>query len=556
MRSCRRSVCFLLLMDSKLPPRVGRAWRPIRWVVHFGPRCINRLVSQSPGWSAQGDQAKGSLLWLGVKGGHCPWGSLPAYRFRLASWQVPRLEIPEPNLSNQTVSSVVQPTVANPTVRNIEPETNTPTNSPCIANASDQTLRNSDKPLSNNSSSPVKRITKQSLENKKQEKKSNEWVKLKETKATKRARILAEKRDQVFSYSLPNRSPSREDFLKDSVKEGKNNDDDSLLKVYSSDDDMSTDRASGGVAILAATDIPTIPVTLNTNLQAVAIRIQTHSLITVCSLYLPPSECVSQTDLNNLIHQLPSPFIISGDLNGYSSFWGSSDSNSRGLQIEQFIADHNLCLLNSDEKTHFHLPTRTFHSVDLGICSPPLLPFLSLTVDNDLYNSDHFPLILTDSRHNPTSHFHPPKYIFNAANWQKFPSLANINSDIIKSSTIDQAIDYVVNVIIEAADNSIPKTSGMRRKQNKPLWNADCHQARKKQKKAWGVIRRHPSTANFINFKNKTKAEFRRIQRRSQRVSWRKFVSSINSKISSRQQWNKVKKSFRCLPIKCYFSFN
>ncbi|GBN27808.1 hypothetical protein AVEN_28108-1 [Araneus ventricosus] len=38
--------------------------------VYFGPRCINRLVSQSHGWSAQGDQAKGSLLGLGVKGGH------------------------------------------------------------------------------------------------------------------------------------------------------------------------------------------------------------------------------------------------------------------------------------------------------------------------------------------------------------------------------------------------------------------------------------------------------------------------------------------------------
>ncbi|GBN72926.1 hypothetical protein AVEN_5116-1 [Araneus ventricosus] len=63
MRSCCRSVCFQLLMDSKLPPRVGRAWRPIRRVVHFGPRCINRLVSQSHGWSAQGDQAKVANFW-------------------------------------------------------------------------------------------------------------------------------------------------------------------------------------------------------------------------------------------------------------------------------------------------------------------------------------------------------------------------------------------------------------------------------------------------------------------------------------------------------------
>ncbi|GBL92310.1 hypothetical protein AVEN_54316-1, partial [Araneus ventricosus] len=69
------------------------------------------------------------------------------------------------NINNQTISSVVQPTVTNPTVRNIEPQTNTPTNS-CIANASDQTRTNSDTPLSNNSSSPIKRIAKQSRETK------------------------------------------------------------------------------------------------------------------------------------------------------------------------------------------------------------------------------------------------------------------------------------------------------------------------------------------------------------------------------------------------------
>ncbi|GBN47768.1 hypothetical protein AVEN_181784-1 [Araneus ventricosus] len=78
-----------------------------------------------------------------------------------------------------------------------------------------------------------------------------------------------------------------------------------------------------------------VHVNLNTNLQAVAIRIQMQSLVIVCSLYLPPSERISQTDLNNLISQLPSPFIILGDLNGHSPFWGSTDSNSRGLQIEQ-----------------------------------------------------------------------------------------------------------------------------------------------------------------------------------------------------------------------------
>ncbi|GBN27818.1 RNA-directed DNA polymerase from mobile element jockey [Araneus ventricosus] len=303
-----------------------------------------------------------------------------------------------------------------------------------------------------------------------------------------------------------------------------------------------SDRASGGVAILAANYIPSMPLTLNTNLQAVAIRIQMQSLVTVCSLYLPPNDRVSQTDLNNLISELPSPCIILGDLNGHSPFWGSTDSNARGLQIEHLLADHNLCLLNSDEKTHFHLPTRTFHSVDLAICSPFLLPFFSLTVDNDLYNSDHFPLIIMDNRHNPTNSYRPPKYVLNAANWEKFTSLANINSETIKSSSIEQALSYIVNTIIEAADSSIPKTSGKRRKQNKPWGNAECQQAYKIQRKAWRIFRRYPTTQNFINFK-KSRAESRKIQRRSRRASWRKFISGITSTISSRQMWAKVKKA-------------
>ncbi|GBN14110.1 hypothetical protein AVEN_53002-1 [Araneus ventricosus] len=103
-----------------------------------------------------------------------------------------------------------------------------------------------------------------------------------------------------------------------------------------------SDRASGGVALLISEDIPSTTLHLNTNLQARAVRIHIQSLITVCSLYLPPNQRINQTKLNNLISQLPNPFLLLGDLNGHNPIWGSSDVNSRGLQIEQLISDHNL----------------------------------------------------------------------------------------------------------------------------------------------------------------------------------------------------------------------
>ncbi|GBM36161.1 hypothetical protein AVEN_31358-1 [Araneus ventricosus] len=65
--------------------------------------------------------------------------------------------------------------------------------------------------------------------------KSDQWQKVKETKAAKRARLLAEKRNQISSS--PSRSLTKEDFLKNSEKKKKTR---NVLSVHPSDEDMST----------------------------------------------------------------------------------------------------------------------------------------------------------------------------------------------------------------------------------------------------------------------------------------------------------------------------
>ena len=64
------------------------------------------------------------------------------------------------------------------------------------------------------------------------------------------------------------------------------------------------------------TSIPHSNVVFNTPLQAVAVRTTLHKTITICSLYIPPPDIVNSTELDNLIHTLPEPFIVLGDLNG------------------------------------------------------------------------------------------------------------------------------------------------------------------------------------------------------------------------------------------------
>ena len=47
------------------------------------------------------------------------------------------------------------------------------------------------------------------------------------------------------------------------------------------------EKARGGVSIIVNNNIPDKVISLNTNLQAVAIRLSLHSAVTLCSLYLP-----------------------------------------------------------------------------------------------------------------------------------------------------------------------------------------------------------------------------------------------------------------------------
>ncbi|GFT29403.1 putative RNA-directed DNA polymerase from transposon X-element [Trichonephila clavipes] len=252
----------------------------------------------------------------------------------------------------------------------------------------------------------------------------------------------------------------------------------------------------------------------------------------------------SSGSLRGAISQLPAPFNLLGEFNGHSPLWGHDDTNSRGRKIEQLISDHCLCLLNNDEKTYFHAPTRSFHSLDLAIGSPVLLPLLTFEVDQDLHNSDHFPLLVSHVNGAGSHDFVPPNYHFHRADWDKFTRLAIITGSMVQNRAVADAIFNVTEAIRNAADAAIPKTSNSPRKLCKPWWNTSCQQAKKEQRRAWGIFRRYPTTENLIAFK-RAKALARRIRRQCQRESWIQYVSSITSSTTSQQLWRKFKAANR-----------
>lgn len=63
-----------------------------------------------------------------------------------------------------------------------------------------------------------------------------------------------------------------------------------------------------------------------------------------------PQMKISDTELQNLIDQIPQPRLILGDFNAHNPLWGSTSQNPRGQTIENIITHNNLiCMMISHQ---------------------------------------------------------------------------------------------------------------------------------------------------------------------------------------------------------------
>ncbi|GBN19844.1 hypothetical protein AVEN_198111-1 [Araneus ventricosus] len=90
-------------------------------------------------------------------------------------------------------------------------------------------------------------------------------------------------------------------------------------------------------------------------------------------------------------------------------------------------------------RKHTSMNPLVHFSLDLAICSPALLPLLNFTVESDLYNSDHFPLIVSHADIGGAT-FSPPQFLFQRADWAAFSQLAEITETMVSAADITDAV--------------------------------------------------------------------------------------------------------------------
>ena len=134
-------------------------------------------------------------------------------------------------------------------------------------------------------------------------------------------------------------------------------------------------RPIGGTTILIKKTIPHEKLPLNTNLQAIAVRTTLYQTITICSIYIPPKHKLQKSEIDKIIEQLPTPFLILGDFNAHSNLWGNNQPNNNGKIIESILETTDICILNNGKDTYLHPSKGTTSVIDLSLSSPTISEF-------------------------------------------------------------------------------------------------------------------------------------------------------------------------------------
>ena len=124
------------------------------------------------------------------------------------------------------------------------------------------------------------------------------------------------------------------------------------------------DRPAGEAALLINQWVVHTELTLNSPIHATAATVTLNKTFTICSIYLTPNETITKPTLENIINQLPRPFLLVGDFNAHSPEWGDSRLDGRGKLIESLLADTDLILLNSKTPTFIHSAHHTTSAID------------------------------------------------------------------------------------------------------------------------------------------------------------------------------------------------
>lgn len=297
---------------------------------------------------------------------------------------------------------------------------------------------------------------------------------------------------------------------------------------------------SGGVAILLKImyRFREIDLGIFPGISYIGVQILANNFsITVVSLYIKPKTKITYNEWNRFFSSIPKPFVVGGDFNAHHNSWGCSGCDNLGINLLQAIEENDLLLLNDGSPTYIGYSNKQPSAIDLTICSNTMERFFRWQVLEDLYGSDHLPIVIDCDLKVPEiiiKNFR--KWNVEKAEWLNFHKKSE---ELFKSSD-HLSYEQIVQYITSAAESSIPRYKDVKnRKKGKFWWNTKCEEAAKERKILFKIYRNNPIKENLLNYK-KQDAKTKKIIKETKRESWREYCSELNKNVPIKNVWQNI----------------
>ena len=128
--------------------------------------------------------------------------------------------------------------------------------------------------------------------------------------------------------------------------------------------------------------------------------------------------------MNELIDQLPQPFMMVGDMNAHNPMWRDSRLDTRGRMIERIMAHNNLVCLNIEGPTYYRPSDQSSSTIDLTLISSNIALEYRWMRNKEQHGSDHYPIHIT--KYIQREEQPEEKWKLQEVNWEKYGEIASI----------------------------------------------------------------------------------------------------------------------------------
>ena len=278
--------------------------------------------------------------------------------------------------------------------------------------------------------------------------------------------------------------------------------------------------------------------------QAVSIK-SNNQYIDILNVYNPRGT-LNKKEFLHYKSQLCNKYFIVGDFNGHNPLWEPTKNpqvNGCGKILEELLNEQlDLTLITPpDLATYVNPYNGQTSTIDLQFCSPHFTGMADILKMGDL-GSDHNP-ILTSVAIRPDIQVREkrPKWVFDENKWGDWLDKLDEEPRPTQIPPLDEEIKEFIRPLIDAGGEIFKKSSPrVVEKYNKYWWNEDCARATALRRRARAKMIKEGTPANVLNYRKLTAAA-RKIHKMAKRLAWRKYVSQITPKTSSKDIWNIIR---------------